>query len=174
LGTEFGLAHPRESVGGRISVGSGPFGGKTEGPWRVPTGRESDRGSTCRWKALRNAEAEPLDGGTAEAVLTPSGFPGRSRVAFGAMGSVRGESAVRGAVENAAHGGYPWCSIPDGVGIVADAAEAEGATSIATFPGVGLPQGGPAPPRTWRPQADGREAVHVAQAARVGNRTVLG
>lgn len=139
-----------------------------------PRGRESDRGSTCRWKALRNAEAVPLDGDTAEAVLAPSGFPGRSRVALGAMGSVRGESAFRRAVEKTARGGHLGCPIPDEVGVVADGAEAEVATSIATFPGVGSPQGGPAPPRTWRPQADGGEAVHAAQAARVGNRTVLG
>jgi len=139
-----------------------------------PSGRESGRGSTCRRKALRNAEAVPLDGSTAEAVLTPSGFPGRSRVAFGAIGSVRGESAVRCEVENTARGGHLGCPIPDGVGIVADVAEAEGATSIATFPGVGLPQGGPASPSAWRPQADGCEAVHAARAARVGNRTVLG
>jgi len=135
-GTELGLARPRESVGGRISVGSWPVGGKTAGQWRVPEAAKATAGSTCRWKALRSAEAEPLDGGTADALLAPSGFPGLSRVAFGAIGSVRGGSAVRCAVDNAARGGHLGCSIPDRVGIVADIAEAEGATSIAAFPGA--------------------------------------
>jgi len=153
---------------GRSSVGSRPVGGKAAGRWRALEAAKAVAWSTCRWKALWSAEAAPLDGGAAEAVLAPRGLPGWSRTALGAIGSVRGESAIRDAAENAAHEGHFACSTPEESGSAADEAEAESATSMAFSLGVGLPQGGPAPLGALAILGRRATAVSAAQAARSG------
>lgn len=119
--------------------------------WRVSGGsRKWAARSTLRWKAPWAAEAALLDERAAESVLVLRG--GRSPPkGIGARGARQGASEAQSptshVVDNAA---ARWrcvsgARLPRQGKHVSDAAEAVRAPSCACSPGVGLPQGGPAP-----------------------------